>query len=54
MIVYTITHPHALAAIWLAAKLDGMSPSLITRVLNGSGVPRRLFVLAAELRKASK
>ena len=47
--VYQITHPHALSAIWLAHKLHGLSPSLITRALNASGVPRPLFVLAGSL-----
>jgi hypothetical protein len=50
-IIYTITHPQALAAIWLAAKLEGLSPNLVTRVLNASKVPRKLFVLASTLRK---
>ena len=49
-IVYRITHPHALAAIWLAHKLHGISPELITRALNASKVPRKLFVLASTLR----
>lgn len=49
----TITHPHALAAIWLAHKLDGAPSDVITHVLNASGVPRALFVLAAVLRKES-
>ena len=47
----SITHPHALAAIWLAHKLDGAPSDVITRVLNQSGVPRRLFVIAATLKK---
>lgn len=46
----TITHPHALAAIWLAHKLAGMPSEIITQCLQASGVPRRLFVLASVLR----
>lgn len=49
-IVYRITHPHALAAIWLAHKLHGMAPNIITRALNASKVPRPLFVLASTLK----
>lgn len=51
--IYTISHPQALIAIWLAHKLAGMSPWLITRVLNASQAPRKLFVLAADLRAES-
>lgn len=45
-----ITHPHALAAVWLAHKLAGMPSEIITQCIEASGVPRRLFVLASVLR----
>lgn len=48
--VYTITHPQALSAIWLANKLEGMSPGMVTRIINSARIPRRLFVLAGTLR----
>lgn len=46
----TITHPHAIAAIWMAHRLAGMPSEIITQCLQASGVPRRLFVLASVLR----
>jgi hypothetical protein len=50
---YTITHPHATGAIWLAYRLRGASPDLITRTINAAGIPRGLYVLAAVLLAAS-
>lgn len=42
-------HPHAQEAVKLAILLHGENPSRITRRLNESSCPRRLFVIAAEL-----
>jgi hypothetical protein len=53
MSAYTITHPHATAAVWLAYRLRGASPDLITHTINASGIPRGLYVLAAVLLAAS-
>jgi len=53
MTTYTITHPHASGAIWLAYRLRGASPDLITRTVNTAGIPRSLYVLAAVLLAAS-
>lgn len=53
MTTYTITHPHALVAIWLSHKLAGLEPNLVTRVINASGCPRGLYVLASVLRAAN-
>lgn len=49
----SISHPQALAAIWLAHKLAGMPSDIVTQVLNASGVPRRLFVIASTLRRGA-
>ena len=46
-----IEHPQALAAIWLAHKLAGAPPDVITYALNHAGVPRKLFVLASVLKQ---
>jgi hypothetical protein len=53
MTTYAITHPHATGAIWLAYRLRGASPDLITRTINAAGIPRSLYVLAAVLLAAS-
>ena len=45
-------HPQAQLAIWLAGRLAGCEPNLVTYVVAASGCPRRLFVLASVLRAA--
>lgn len=45
-------HQQAIRAIWLAQKLQGAPSDVITRALEFSKVPRRLFVLAATLQAA--
>ena len=52
MLNYHVRHPQAKAALWLSHYLDGAPSDVITRALALSEVPRRLFVLAATLRKA--
>lgn len=53
MLNYRLTHPHSKAAVWLAWRLDGAPSEVITRALALSECPRRLFVLAATLRKST-
>lgn len=53
MQVTHITHPHAAAAVYLAHILRGAPPDVVTRVVNGSGCPRSLFVLASVLQAAT-
>jgi len=40
-------HPQAALAVWLARRLRGADPDLITRVINMSDCPRSLFILAS-------
>ena len=47
-------HPQAAMAVWLANRLAGAPPDVITRVLAMSECPRKLFVLAASLRAATE
>ena len=47
-----IEHPQAIAAVWLAVKLQGMPSHVITRVVRVSGVPNRLFALASHLHQS--
>lgn len=53
MQTYTIQHPHAQLAVWLAYRLKGAPSDLITRTLSTSGCPRALYVLAAVLQAAT-
>lgn len=50
---YYPTHHQAIMAMWLAARLDGAPSDVITRALEVSGCPRRLYVLAATLRHSN-
>ncbi|MFZ2587280.1 MAG: hypothetical protein WAZ18_04080 [Alphaproteobacteria bacterium] len=50
---YTITNKQSIAAVWLAYRLRGADPRLITRVLSETGCPRGLFILASILQAAT-
>ena len=50
----TLSHPQAIAAIWIAHRLRGASPDVITRALETTGCPRRLFILASVLAAATR
>lgn len=50
---FTVTHPHALAAIRLAHAMPYVSRAVITQQLKKRGIPRGLFVLACVLRAAT-
>lgn len=50
---FFLGHPHARLAIWLAHRLRGAPPHVITATLNASDCPRGLFILAAVLLVAS-
>lgn len=53
MNTYTLTHPYAQLAVWLAYRLRGASPDAITRTLAAAECPRGLYVLAAVLLAAT-
>lgn len=53
MNAYTIRHPHAQLAVWLAYRLKGAPSDLITRTVAASGCPRGLYVLACVLQAAT-
>jgi hypothetical protein len=52
--VQHITHIHAALAVVLAYRLRNAHPEHITRMLNDSGCPRSLFVLASVLQAATR
>ena len=54
MEVITLSHPQAIAAIWIAHRLRGAPPDVITSALAACGCPRRLFVLASVLAAATR
>jgi hypothetical protein len=53
MTSYALTHPDACLAVWLAYRLRGADSAHTTRILNESGCPRGLFVLATVLLAAT-
>lgn len=53
MSTFTLTHPDARLAVWLAYRLRGAPSDVITAALAASDCPRALFVLAAVLLAAS-
>ena len=50
----TLSHPQAVAAIWIAHRLRGAPPDVITRALETTKCPRSLFVLASVLAAATR
>lgn len=48
-----LKRPQAIAAVWLASTLHGLPSEVITRAVNASRVPHRLFAIATHLQQCA-